>query len=103
MNGQKVGVGVWETVLPQTILERKEEIVKFLAEKKQKEGLRAIFFASVDILNNLSDFIILGEDEKEAGEKAFGGEVKDNILHLPGVVSRKKQMIPPLEGYFSQK
>jgi len=29
-------------------------------------------------------------------EKAFGKKVENNTLYLPGVMSRKKQIVPPL-------
>jgi inorganic pyrophosphatase/exopolyphosphatase len=33
-------------------------------------------------------------------EKAFGSLVKENSIHLKGVMSRKKEIVPPLERVF---
>jgi manganese-dependent inorganic pyrophosphatase len=29
-------------------------------------------------------------------EKAFGQTIQDNAVYLPGVMSRKKQVVPPI-------
>lgn len=101
MSGKKVGVGVWETTKPQTVLERKDEIAKSLAEKKKKDGLSCILFGAVDILGGKSHFCLSDGDDKKVAEKVFGGTAVDGVLEARGVVSRKKQMIPPLEKYFA--
>lgn len=101
MSGKKVGAGVWETVLPATILERKPEIIEKLAAKKSQEGLDLIFFAGVDILKGNSDLFIVSGAEKAVAEAVWGGETKDGVLALSGVVSRKKQIVPPLENYLA--
>jgi manganese-dependent inorganic pyrophosphatase len=102
MSGKKVGIGVWETVMPQTILERKAEILEKLAQKKTAEGLDLIYFSGVDILNGNSDLFVVSEGEKQVAEAVWGSEVSEGILPLAGVVSRKKQIVPPLENYFSK-
>jgi len=99
MGGEKVGIGVWETVMPSSILERKDEILKVIAEKK--DGLDYIYFAAIDILDQKAHFFIAGEKEQNAAESAFGGKTHTGVLMVPGVVSRKKQIVPVLEKYFA--
>lgn len=101
MSGQKVGVGVWETVLPDAVMERKAEILEALIEEKEKSKLNYIYFAIIDILNQTAYFLISTDKEKEVAEAIFKGLVEDHVLTAPGVVSRKKQIIPPLEKYFA--
>ncbi len=100
--GKRVGVGVWETVLPQTVLDRKEEVLELLSKRKVDDALDYIYFAVVDIMNNKSDFFILGDEEKVLAEAVFGGISEGNVLACPGVVSRKKQITPPIEKYLSK-
>ncbi|WP_373747675.1 DHHA2 domain-containing protein, partial [Weissella soli] len=38
--------------------------------------------------------------ETAAVEKAFDKSLTDNVIDLPGVVSRKKQVVPPLNAAF---
>jgi manganese-dependent inorganic pyrophosphatase len=100
LNGKKVGVGVWETVLPQKVLERKNELMELLTKKKQAENLDCIYFGVVNIFNKRSDMCIVSEKEKKVAEEVFGAKTVDGLMVLDGVVSRKKQMIPALESYF---
>lgn len=95
--GKKVGIGVWETVKPEMVLERKEEILNELKSKKESEKLNAVFFAAVDILNNESEMFLVSETEEEIIKKAYNVETTENLVKLPGVVSRKKQIVPPIE------
>ena len=71
MAGKTVGIGVWETVMPQVILEKKAEMLEKLKEKKMKENLALLFFAVVDILKNESQMFIIGDDESGAIKKAY--------------------------------
>ena len=49
-----------------------------------------------DILENNSQVIAIGE-RQDAVEKAFNVKLEDNMVFLPGVVSRKKQVVPVLD------
>jgi manganese-dependent inorganic pyrophosphatase len=51
----------------------------------------------VDILKSESKLILESDYEKEIAEKAFEKSVDGNVMDLPGVVSRKKQMVPNVE------
>lgn len=99
MGGMRVGAGVWETVSPKSVLEKKKEILEALRAKKDKEGLNLLFFGLVDILKKATYLFILGDEEKKVVEEVFKTKTKEEILELPGVVSRKKQIIPFLEKF----
>ena len=65
---------------------------KEIADKK----LNLFVFVITDIINTNSKIIALG-NEKELVEKAFGKELDDlDSMMLEGVVSRKKQIAPPI-------
>ena len=49
-----------------------------------------------DILENNSQIIVLGE-KLDIAEKAFNVKLEDNMAFLPGVVSRKKQVVPVID------
>lgn len=101
MSGQKVGVGVWETVLPDAVTARKAEIEAEMKAEKEKSKLDYIFFAAIDIMNQAGYFFIAGEKEQEVLESVFGTKEANGLVAVPGVVSRKKQIVPPLEKYFA--
>ncbi len=48
-----------------------------------------------DIFNESSEMIVVGE-YKDLVAKAFDRELKDNSFYAPGVLSRKKQIVPPI-------
>lgn len=57
-----------------------------------KEG-EMLFFLLTNILTESSDLVFAGEGAKELVETAFG-EPQENWVHVPGLVSRKKQFVP---------
>lgn len=64
-------------------------------EDIEKENLDFYVFAATDIINSNSKIISLGNDAPVV-EKAFGISVDNNTAMLENVVSRKKQMLPPI-------
>ena len=64
-------------------------------EDIKKENLDFYVFAATDIINSNSKIISLGNDAPVI-EKAFGVSVDNNTAMLENVVSRKKQMLPPI-------
>lgn len=61
----------------------------------EKENLDFYVFAATDIINSNSKIISLGTDAPVV-EKAFGVPVENHTAMLENVVSRKKQMLPPI-------
>ena len=98
----RFGIGVWETTLPEAVKAKKEQIFPALEKKKETAKLDFIFFALVDIVRQKSELFLL-DKEKKVAEKVFKGEILNNLMLLKGVVSRKKQILPPLVRYFSKK
>jgi len=94
-----VSIGTWETVLPESVLSHKEEIFEALKKKKAADKVDLIFFTIVDVLKGEAHMFVAGPEEEEVIKKAYNNpEIKDGIAYLPGVISRKKQMVPPIEG-----
>ncbi|TWT04180.1 manganese-dependent inorganic pyrophosphatase [Planococcus sp. CPCC 101016] len=75
------------------VMVRQKELETLMTNTISTKGLDLFVFAVTDILNNNSVAIVLGE---RAGiiEDAFKSSVVDNRVLLPGVVSRKKQIVP---------
>ncbi|MDM5335399.1 manganese-dependent inorganic pyrophosphatase [Ureibacillus composti] len=77
------------------VLSRKDELVTLLNKNVEVNGLNLFFFVVTDILNNDSTAVVVG-DAAEVAAKAFGKNLDNNLVDLPGVVSRKKQIVPVL-------
>lgn len=75
------------------VTSRQKEIEVLMKEKIARKGLDLFVFVVTDILNNDSTAIVLGS-RSGIIEGAFKSSVVDNRVLLPGVVSRKKQIVP---------
>lgn len=64
-------------------------------EDIKKENLDFYVFAATDIVNSNSKIISLGNDSPVV-EKAFGISMDNHTAMLENVVSRKKQILPPI-------
>ena len=95
VDGSKIGVAQVNTVNKAELLERKEKLLVEINNIIKKEGLKFFIFAITNILSNDSTGIVAG-DGNAIIEKAFNEKIDNNLIALKGVVSRKKQIIPPL-------
>ena len=77
------------------VLGRQEELENLLNKNVAENGLDLFFFVVTDILNNDSTAVAIGQ-VAEASAKAFGAAIVNGRIELPGVVSRKKQIVPVL-------
>ena len=68
----------------------------YLPEAAMKAGIPLVFYMLTNTLEEDTNVICWGEHAEEMLERAFGRAPEDGRLSLPGVVSRKMQMIPPL-------
>jgi manganese-dependent inorganic pyrophosphatase len=97
------GIGTGETCNVNNMLERKDELLKEMDEEKKKNNLQGILFSIIDIMKQKNLTLILGEHEEQIVKEVFKVDVKDSVADLDGKISRKKQIIPALEGYFNSK
>lgn len=94
--GKKFVVSQVNTADIADVFQRKEEISFAMEKEIVEKGLNFFMFVITDIINTNSKIIVLGQD-KEIAEKAFGNKLdSDDAMILEGVVSRKKQIAPPL-------
>ena len=100
MNGTQVRVDQINTVDLDEVFDR-EDGLRAAIEKQNKENGYDLFLLMVtNILNSDTRLLVVGEPQSVV-EQAFGKRLEDNKMDLPGVVSRKKQIVPPLEAAFN--
>jgi manganese-dependent inorganic pyrophosphatase len=91
-------ISVVETTLPETILSRKEGIVGaikiLLNEEKDVDD---VLFFIIDILNEEATVLVYNQLTKDIISASFDVTVAGDTAVLPGVVSRKKQILPVLK------
>ena len=76
------------------LLERKDEFLKVMESVRKERSVETAVLMITDVLLEGSWLVYVGSDEYI--RQAFSAEPKDNALFLPGIMSRKKQMIPML-------
>ncbi len=91
----KVGVSQINTMDMESFLPIKDDMVKLMNSKVSKEGFNVLIFMLTDILNEGSEIMIAGPDKDVVG-RAFDVKILGDSIFLPGILSRKKQVIPPL-------
>jgi len=62
-----------------------------------EDGVDQVLLFVVDILNEQSTLLVPNELVGSVAQKSFDADVAGDMVVLPGVVSRKKQIIPNLK------
>ena len=94
--GKKFAVSQVNTADINDVFSRKEDLSFAMEKEIADKNLDLAILVITDIINTNSRIIALGK-EKELVEKAFGKKLdSDDSMLLEGVVSRKKQIAPPL-------
>lgn len=86
-------------VLVMSADERKKvskRMASYVEKAREDKGQNMMFLLVTNIVDETTELLFSGDKAKEIIEETFGGSVSNGVLLLPGVVSRKKQFIPPL-------
>jgi len=97
VDGTKFRVSVLETTAPATVLDRKDSIMESMTAVAAEDGVDQVLLFVVDILNEEATMLIPNDLTKAVAEKSFGVTVTGDTVVLPGIMSRKKQIIPSLK------
>lgn len=101
MGSAKVEIAQVNAVGVEDVLVRKAEIEAALEQVVADKGLDLFLFVVTDILTNDSTAIAVGQ-AAHAVEQAFNVKLEAKSAILQGVVSRKKQIVPPLTTALSK-
>lgn len=95
--GKAVGVAQVDVMSLDAVRGRYDELRAALAEAKARQGLDVSVLMMTDIIGEATD-LLFDPESRPIIERAFGVQASGGYAHLPGVVSRKKQLIPPLSA-----
>ncbi|HKK86143.1 MAG TPA: manganese-dependent inorganic pyrophosphatase [Roseovarius sp.] len=96
VSGTKFRVSVLETTAPGMVLDRKDSLMASMKDVASEDGVDEVLLFVVDILNEEATLLVPNDVVKTVAEKSFGATVEGDTVVLPGVMSRKKQIIPNL-------
>ena len=99
-----IGVGQITSLNGGELDKLKGRMEAFMEKALENNGLNMIFFMLTNILTETTELICEGQGALQLAGKAFHQDIelleeeglKEPVLRLPGVVSRKKQLIPEL-------
>ena len=97
VGGKKFRISVLETTVPSIPLDRKASLMETMKTVAAEDGVDQVLLFVVDILNEESTLLVPNELVKTLAEKSFAATVTGDTVLLPGVMSRKKQIIPNLK------
>ena len=91
-------VSVIETTNTETVLARKEGIISAInACLTEENDIDDVLFFVVDIFKEQATVFTYNELTKQVIESSFGVTVQSDTEVLPGILSRKKQILPALK------
>ncbi len=89
-------VSVLETTSPETVLSRKASLIDAMTTVASEDGVDQVLLFVVDILKEQATLLIPNDVIKDVAQKSFNVTISGDSVILPGIVSRKKQIIPNL-------
>ncbi|MBN2094809.1 MAG: manganese-dependent inorganic pyrophosphatase [Candidatus Aenigmarchaeota archaeon] len=100
-NGVKAGVGQIEVMDIKDLEPKREALLAEMNALLSSENLDMVVMMLTDVMTEASDLLFAGNERARLGfEEAFCGKIENNSIYREKVLSRKKQVIPPLEGAF---
>jgi len=96
IGGLRLGIAQVEVMGPGVLAARKDEILGEMRTVRAAQGLVLVMLIVTDIDARASDLWVVGE-RLDAVERAFG-PLEQHAVHVPGCMSRKKQVVPRLEA-----
>ena len=94
--GHNLGVGQITCVNSEHILRRKDEFLEEMEKTRKEKDYSLMLLMLTDVLLEGTQLIYLGDED--AIRMAFSPDAKNNVVFLPHVMSRKKQVIPALSA-----
>ena len=90
------GVGQISSMDVDELKEIKERLLPFMVSECGRHGVSRVYFMLTNIMEQSTELLFYGEGSEEMAVNAFKMQPENGTIYLKGVVSRKKQLIPPL-------
>ncbi len=97
LGGKQLRVSVLETTAPKVLLDRKASLMKSMTSVAKEDGADQVLLFIIDILKEEATLLVPNDFVKTVAEASFGAKVSGDTVVLPGIMSRKKQILPMLK------
>jgi len=98
MNGKKVGIGQIELATLEQVAPIRDALYKAIQDQKA-DGRHSVLFMLTDVVKEGTDLLVASDDPGLI-EKAFNAKIEGSSMWVNGMMSRKKQTVPPLQKAF---
>ena len=95
--GKELRVSVLETTSPAVVLDRKASLMNSMVDVAKEDGADQVLLFVIDILKEEATLLVPNDLVKQMAEASFGVKVTGDTVVIPGLMSRKKQIIPALK------
>lgn len=95
LDDYKVGISQIGTMDVDSFSPMRNEMLEQMKIETKNENFDLLIFMLTDILNDGSEFFVIGEN-KDIISKAFNVNFESDSIYMPGILSRKKQVVPPI-------
>lgn len=95
--GKELRVSVLETTSPAVVLDRKASLMNSMVGVAKEDGADQVLLFVIDILKEEATLLVPNDLVKQMAEASFGVTVTGDTVVIPGLMSRKKQIIPALK------
>jgi len=95
--GKELRVSVLETTAPKIVLDRKASLMTSMEAVAREDGADQVLLFVIDILREEATLLVPNDLVKALAQASFGVKVSGDTVVLPGIVSRKLQIIPALK------
>ncbi|SCG83761.1 inorganic pyrophosphatase [Proteiniborus sp. DW1] len=97
----KIGIAQVYTMDPESLKEMKSELILLMEERAREHGYSIFILMLTDIFAQASEMVVVGNN-KELVAQAFGKKLVNNSFYAQGVLSRKKQVVPPITNALTE-
>ena len=96
MSGKKIGIGQLELISLEMVTPELKAALKAELDAVKNEGRHSAILVLTDIMKEGSELMLSSDD----AATVISALKADSNMWMPGVMSRKKQVVPPLEQTF---
>jgi len=90
-----IGIAQVYTMDPDSLKDMKSDLISLMEQLSKEQGYSIFILMLTDIFKEASEMIVVGQN-KELVAKAFGKTLDNDSFYVPDVLSRKKQVVPPI-------
>jgi manganese-dependent inorganic pyrophosphatase len=95
--GKELRISVLETTAPRVLLDRKAALMAAMPGVAAEDKADQVLLFIIDILREEATLLVPNDLVKAVAEASFGVTVTGDTVVIPGLMSRKKQIIPALK------